>query len=83
MKHNTSPNIDCLSKAIGNPQLRVETQVYVLVNDEHALNLKELTRHKKEDGLHQAVGIPNNTGTAVQYEGSTIAPGYNEKGSPF
>ena len=73
----------CLSKAIGNPQLRVETQVYVLVNDKHAPSFKTLTKHKKANGLHQAVNIPSNTGTSVQYEGSTTGPGYNEKGSPF
>jgi len=73
----------CLSEAIGNPQLRVETQVYVLVNDKHALDFKDLTKHKKVHGLHQALNIPSNTGTPVQYEGSTTGPGYNEKGSPF
>jgi len=73
----------CLSEAIGNPQLRVETQVYVLVNDKHALDFGKLTKHKKVNGLHQALNIPSNTGTPVQYEGSTTGPGYNEKGSPF
>ena len=73
----------CLSDAIKNPQLRVETQVYVVVNDKHALDFKDLTAHKKVNGLHQATGIPSNTGTPVQYEGSTTGPGYNEKGSPF
>jgi len=73
----------CLSDAIKNPQLRVETQVYVLVNDKHALDFKKLTKHKKVSGLHQAVNIPTDTGSAVQYEGSTTGPGYNEKGSPF
>ena len=73
----------CLSKAIGNPQLRVETQVYVLVNDKHALDFGNLTKHGKKGGLHQAANIPSNTGTPVQYEGSTTGPGYNEKGSPY
>ncbi|MCP4183733.1 MAG: hypothetical protein GY761_10505 [Hyphomicrobiales bacterium] len=73
----------CLSDAIKNPQLRVETQVYVLVNDDSALNFVELTKHKMKNGVYQAVNIPTNTGTAVQYEGSTTGPGYNEKGSPF
>jgi len=83
-KINPGPTLgSCLSDAIKNPQLRVETQVYVLVNDKHALDFKTLTKHKKVHGLHQAVNIPNNTGTAVQYEGSTTGPGYNEKGSPF
>ncbi|GAV19486.1 hypothetical protein MMIC_P0420 [Mariprofundus micogutta] len=74
----------CLSKAIGNPQLRVETQVYVLVNDKNALDFGDLTKHgKTKGGLYQASNIPSNTGTPVQYEGSTTGPGYNEKGSPF
>ncbi len=74
----------CLSKAINNPQLRVETQVYVLVNDKHALDFKKLTKFgKNKDGRYQAAGIPDNTGVPVQYAGSTTGPGYNEKGSPF
>lgn len=73
----------CLSKAIGNPQLRVETQVYVLVHDDYALDFADLTKVGKENGLYQATNIPNNTGTPVQYEGSTTGPSYNEKGSPF
>lgn len=73
----------CLSKSINNPQLRVETQVYVLVNDKNALDFGDLTKHGMKDGLHQAFNIPNNTGTPINYEGSTTGPTYNEKGSPF
>lgn len=73
----------CLSEAIGNPQLRVETQVYVLVNDDKALNFIELTKYAMVDGVHQAINIPTNTGAPVQYEGSTTGPSYNEAGSPF
>jgi len=74
----------CLSEAINNPQLRVETQVYVLVNDKNALDFADLTKHgKTKAGLYQASGIPSNTGAPVQYTGSTTGPGYNEKGSPF
>ncbi len=73
----------CLSDAIKNPQLRVETQVYALVNDINALDFAKLTKHGKKGGLHQALNIPSNTGTAIQYTGSTTGPGYNEKGSPF
>jgi len=74
----------CLSDAIKNPQLRVETQVFVLVNDKHAASFKDLTSYgKAKSGLYQASGILNNTGVPVQYEGSTTGPGYNEKGSPF
>jgi len=73
----------CLNDAIKNPQLRVETQVYVLVNDKKALNFKDLTSYTKVKGLYQATNIPSNTGSAVQYEGSTTGPNYNESGSPF
>lgn len=73
----------CFNDSIKNPQLRVETQVYVLVNDKNAGDFGELTKHEKKSGLHQALNIPNNTGTPVQYAGSTTGPVYNEKGSPF
>ena len=73
----------CLSKSINNPQLRVETQVYVMVNDKSALDFANLTKHSKTKGLHQAINIPENTGNPVQYAGSTTGPGYNKKGSPF
>ncbi|WP_019029262.1 delta-class carbonic anhydrase [Colwellia piezophila] len=73
----------CLSDSIGNPQLRVETQVYVLVNDSKALDFNELTKHGVKNGYQQALNIPSNTGSAVQYIGSTTGPGYNEKGSPL
>ncbi|MBT8421480.1 MAG: hypothetical protein KJO08_11570, partial [Gammaproteobacteria bacterium] len=73
----------CLSDSIKNPQLRVETQVYVLVNDKKAGDFGKLTEHGKKDGLHQALNIPNDTGTPIQFAGSTTGPGYNEKGSPF
>lgn len=73
----------CLSKSIHNPQLRVETQVYVLVNDSSALDFNKLTAHDKQSGVYQAPNIPANTGIPVQYKGSTTGPSYNAKGSPF
>ncbi|WP_202984496.1 delta-class carbonic anhydrase [Thiomicrorhabdus xiamenensis] len=73
----------CLSDSIKNPQLRVEAQVYVLVNDKNALDFNELTQYGMKDGKYQALNIPGDTGTPVAYEGSTTGPGYNEKGSPF
>ena len=73
----------CLSDAIKNPQLRVETQVFVLVNDSKALDFGELTKHKEVSGLHQATNIPSNMGMPIQYAGSTTGPSYNVKGSPF
>lgn len=73
----------CLSEAINNPQLRVETQVMVLVNDPTALDFQMLAEHAVVDGFHQALNIPGDTGTPVEYAGSTTGPVYNETGSPF
>lgn len=73
----------CLSEAIMNPQLRVEAQVYVLVNDDSAADFGELTAVGMVDGFHQALNIPTDTGAPITYEGSTTGPSYNEKGSPL
>jgi len=73
----------CFNDAIKNPQLRVETQVYVLVNDKNALDFGTLTQYGEKNGFQQPMNIPSNTGTAIQYAGSTTGPGYNEKGSPY
>ncbi len=73
----------CLNESIKNPQLRVETQVYVLVNNDKALDFGKLTKLGKKNNFYQAFNIPSNTGSPVQYAGSTTGPGYNEEGSPF
>jgi len=73
----------CLSESIMNPQLRVEAQIYVLVNDAAAADFIELTAVDQVDGLYQAVNIPTDTGTPVEYAGSTTGPSYNEAGSPL
>ena len=83
---NPGPTLgSCLSESINNPQLRVEAQVYVLVNDESALDFASLTAHAKTTDKYknQAFNIPTNTGTPIQYNGSTTGPGYNEAGSPL
>ncbi len=73
----------CFSDAIGNPQLRVEAVVAVLVNDPNAANCSELTHVENINGRNQVPNLPNNLGIPVVYAGSTTGPGYNEKGSPF
>jgi len=73
----------CLSEADANPQLRVEAQVLVLVNDPKATDFNALTKVGEVNGYHQALNIPKNTGTPVLYAGSTTGPSYNEKGSPL
>ena len=73
----------CLGESTINPQFRVETQVFVVVNDKSALDFGKLTQHGKKGEKHQAFNIPSNTGAPIQYAGSTTGPSYNEKGSPF
>lgn len=73
----------CLSEALANPQLRVETQVMVLVNDAAAFSFVELAAVEELSGYWQAPNLPNNTGTPIAYDGSTTGPSYNEAGSPL
>ncbi|SNZ19203.1 delta-class carbonic anhydrase [Cohaesibacter gelatinilyticus] len=72
----------CLSKTIGNPQLRVEAVIGVLVSEGGA-DFQKMASIRKSGGLNQVPQLPNNLGTPVVYNGSTTGPGYNEKGSPF
>lgn len=73
----------CLSESIMNPQLRVEAQVYVVVNDSSASDFNQLMEVGEVNGYHQALNIPSNTGSPVAYAGSTTGPSYNEVGSPL
>jgi hypothetical protein len=73
----------CFNEFIHNPQLRVETQVYVLVNDGNGQNFANLTQYGIRNNFYQALNIPNTTGLPIQYSGSTTGPDYNEKGSPL
>ena len=73
----------CLNDNLSNPQLRVEAQVFVLVNDPKAADFNTLTKLGQVNGYHQALNIPKTTGKPVRYAGSTTGPAYNEKGSPL
>lgn len=68
----------CLSDACANPDLRVETQVFTLVNDSNALDFNDLSYDGNQvDGFHQAKNIPGDTGVPVQFMGSTTGPSYD------
>ncbi len=58
----------CVSKACVNPELRVETQVFTLVNDPNALNFNELKLAKD---------LPEDTGESVEFLGSTTGPKFS------
>ena len=67
-----------------NPSLRVEAQVFVLVNDDSALDFADFAHDGyKADGYYQAKAFPTNSGAPVQFTGSTTGPSYNEKCSPL
>ena len=73
----------CISDSIKNPSLRVESQVFVLVNDDNAADFNNLTSYSVKNGYYQAVNIPDDTGKPIEYLGSTTGPIYNDKPSPF
>ncbi len=75
----------CLSDACANPQLRVEAQAFLVVNDPKALNFADFAYGGTVvGGLHQANALPSGTGAPVVFAGSTTGPSYTEaKCSPL
>jgi len=75
----------CLSESCINPNLRVESQVFTVVNDPSALNFMDFVYGgQMANGYHQAKALPDNTSEPVEYAGSTTGPKYTEKNcSPY
>lgn len=73
------PGLDaCLSATCANPTLRVETQVFLVVNDDTALNFDDFAYSgHMANGLHQPRALPTGTGDPVLYRGSTTGPTYS------
>lgn len=67
----------CLSEKCANPQLRVEAEVFLLVNDRRALDFNDFDYRGKRKGYHQAKKISDDDG-AAEFLGSTTGPDYNE-----
>lgn len=68
----------CLSETCANPELRVEAQVFTLVNDPTALDFNEFDLAvDKVDGRYQAKTLPYATGRPVLFTGSTTGPSYD------
>lgn len=64
---------DCL-----NPTLRVETQVFTLVNDSNALNFNNMGYDgNRVNDYHQPKGLPTSTGQPIEFLGSTTGPSYD------
>lgn len=65
----------CLSDACANPQLRVEAQVFLVVNDPKALDFADFAyAGNVVGGLHQTKSLPAGTGAPVVFAGSTTGP---------
>lgn len=69
----------CLSDTCANPNLRVETQVFTLVNDSSALDFNDMDYDgNMVNGYHQPKSIPMNTGAPVEFLGSTTGPSFDD-----
>lgn len=70
----------CMTKTCANPNLRVEAQVFTLVNDSHAMDFAELDfEGNAVNGFLQPNALPKNTGNPVEFIGSTTGPVYSEQ----
>jgi len=70
----------CLTDTCTDPLLRVEAQVFLVVNDpENALDFTEMAYGgNMVNGKHQAKMIPSDTGAPVVFRGSTTGPSYDQ-----
>ena len=69
----------CVPEGCTDPLLRVETQVFLVVNDSNALDFTTMTYGEHMvGGLHQSKSIPSETGNPVLFRGSTTGPSYNQ-----
>ena len=69
----------CVPEGCTDPLLRVEAQVFLVVNDESALDFTDMAYGGNVvDGRHQAKLIPSDTGQPVLFRGSTTGPSYTQ-----
>ncbi len=70
----------CLSDSCSNPELRVEAQVFLVVNDPNALDFRDfIYLGTMRQGRHQARALPTGTGAPVVFRGSTTGPSYDQQ----
>ena len=70
----------CVPEGCTDPLLRVEAQVFLVVNDSSALDFMTMAYGGNiVDGKHQAKSIPSDTGDPVLFLGSTTGPSYDQK----
>ena len=70
----------CVPEGCGDPLLRVEAQVFLVVNNPDALDFTAMAYGGNiVDGRHQAKAIPSTTGEPVLFRGSTTGPSYDQR----
>ena len=69
----------CVPEECSDPLLRVEAQVFLVVNDPDALDFATMAYGGNVvEGRHQAKSIPSDTGDPVLFRGSTTGPKYDQ-----
>lgn len=69
----------CVPEGCSDPLLRVEAQVFLVVNDPDALDFTTMAYGGTViEGRHQAKSIPSDTGDPVLFRGSTTGPKYDQ-----
>ena len=69
----------CVPEGCADPLLRVEAQVFLVVNAPNALDFTTMAYGGNiANGLHQAKMIPATTGEPVLFRGSTTGPSYDQ-----
>ncbi len=69
----------CVPEGCSDPLLRVEAQVFLVVNDPNSLDFSAMAYGGNiVDGRHQAKSIPTTTGEPVLFRGSTTGPLYDQ-----
>ena len=70
----------CLTDQCANPQLLVESQVFLVANDLKSADFMSFAYGGNVvNGLHQPKALPSGTGDAVVFVGSTTGPKYSEQ----
>lgn len=68
----------CLSPACANPQLRVEAEVFKVVNDNSVLSFQSMGYAGRINGYHQPAFLSDDS-RAVEFLGSTTGPSFSEQ----
>lgn len=70
----------CMTEQCKNPNLRVESQIFTVVNDDSAMDFMTMSyQGNQKAGYHQAKALPTSTGEPVEFLGSTTGPKYNNQ----